>query len=158
MPTSIDERLADLIQTKLDAIAPGGGFEEDVQAAHRASDSPPPMEAPNLPAVQLRRLATTQEPHLRGAYECVASFQVICIAQRDASNEKISDLIADVCKVIASNERWDVGGGVFLARRTWITGCAFHETETDEETMTGNVDFSVLFRVAEADPFTVKEV
>lgn len=157
MATSIDERLADLIETKLAAITTGAGFEETVTDVHRASDSPQPMEAPTLPALQLRRDGTPKSPHLRGAMECTANFTVICIAARDAANEKISDLIADVEKVVMANERWN-DGSVNLARRTWLTGSTFHETETDEETMTGIVEFSVLYRTEVGSPFTLAEI
>jgi hypothetical protein len=158
--TSIEERILDLVKTKLEAITTGAGFEQTVQQVTRASGPEQPMEVPanKIPALQIRHLQTACAPHLRGAIECLMEVEIICIADQDAADEKLSDLMADVVKVIQANKRWDAGGGTFLARRTWVGNPIVHETEITETPVTGSVPFSIVFRVDATNPYATKEV
>lgn len=159
MATSIEERLLDLIVTKLATITTGNGYEQTVLQVTRASMPEPPMEVPanKIPALQLRHITTTKQPQLRGAYECLAEMEVICIAAQDATNEQLADLMADVEKVLNANKRW-FDGAVNLARRTFVSGTVVHETETGESPATGSVPFVVLYRVDALDPYALKDI
>lgn len=161
MATSIEERILDLVETALAAITTGNGYEQTVKKVERATQPDPPMEfdlATEVPGLQIRHEGTATEPHLRGAVECRMDLKIICIAEYDATDEKISDLIGDVIDKLLADKRWDAGGSTFLARRTWITGAFTHETETDESPVTGEVNCTILFRVDATNPFAVKEV
>lgn len=159
MATSIEERILDLLATALQGIS-GGSYEQTVAKVSRASQSPPVMEyaSNERPGLQIRHIETAMVPHLRGALECRMDLEIICIVDQDAADEKISDLIGDVCKVLKANERWDAGGGVYLARRTWITNSGKHETESPEDEVTGFISFSILFRVDATNLAAVKEI
>lgn len=160
MATSIEERILDLVKTKLEGITTGAGFEQTVLQVKRASGSEHPMEVPadKIPALQVRHLQTVSAPHLRGAIECLMEVEIICIADQDATDEKLSDLMADVVKVIQANKRWDAGGSNFLARRTWVGSPIVHETEVTESPVTGAVPVTIVFRVDATNPYATKEI
>jgi len=163
MATSIDERILDLIVTKLATITTGNGYEQTVSSANiwRATSSPQPMES-TPPSLEVRHVDTAMEPHLRGAIECLMNVVIICSAAYDAADEAISDLVGDVVKLVLANKRWN-DGSVNLAVRTWMGSPEIHETETGggvggDSPTTGAVPFTILFRVDATNPFAIKEI
>jgi hypothetical protein len=156
MPSSIEERILDLIESKLEAITTGGGYEQTVGTVWRATQSPPPMES-TPPSLQIRSEIVRSESLLRGADEKILEVTVICTAAQESDDEKLGDLMADVQKVVGANERWN-DGSVNLARRTWMGDSGRHETETGESPGTGYVTFFVLFRVSSTSAYTLAEI
>lgn len=161
MATSIEERILDLMKTAMEGITTGAGHEQTVVKVTRASQAQPVMQfaANDLPGLQIRHIETVSAPHLRGAIECQMNLEVICAVAHDAADENLSDLIAAVLKVLEANQRWDAGGGTFLARRTWVTGWGKHEDELPgPNPQTGFVSVSILFRADATNLFAVKEI
>jgi hypothetical protein len=160
MATSIEERILDLLDAELSAIAVGAGDEQTVLTVTRASRGKPVMEftAAEVPGVQIRHLDTPSDPLIRDAQECEMRLELICAVTPDGPDEALSDLMADVRDLLMANERWDAGGGVFLARRTWITGSTPHETEIPNAPETGVVSCSILYRTESANSFATKEI
>jgi hypothetical protein len=161
MATSIEERILDLMESKLEAISVGTGGEQSVVTVTRASQAKPVMQftTAELPGLQIRHIETATVPHLRGALECQMNIEIICAVVGDAADEALSDLIADVLKVLEANKRWDAGGSNFLARRTWIVNWGKHEDELPgPNPQTGFVTVAILIRVDATNPFAVKEI
>lgn len=159
MPSSIAERILRTIKVKLEGITVAAGYEQTVLQVQRAIGPDAPMDvADNLiPALQIRQGAMGSEPHLRGARECLMEVTIICIAAYDATGEKLADLVADVCKVLHANRRWN-DGSADLARRTMIGDPKPHETETDESPVTAVVPLTILFRVDAANPYVLANI
>jgi hypothetical protein len=160
MATSIEERILDLLDAELSAIAVGAGDEQTVLTVTRASQDKPVMEftPSEVPGVQIRHLETVPEPLIRDAQECEMRLELICAVTPDASDEALSDLMADVRDLVMANERWEASPGVFLARRSWITSWSPHEAELPSAPATGVVSCSILYRTAAANSFATKEI
>lgn len=157
MPSSIEERLLDLVVSKLATITVANGYQETVLSVTRASDEPGPLElsTAELPALQVRHLQTRKRLHLRGAYECVMDLDVVCMTEQD--DELLSDLKADVKKVLQANRRWN-DGIENLARRTWTTDPLSHEVEVPEGISTAVIPCAIVFRVDATNPYLVKAI
>lgn len=84
--------------------------------------------------------------------------ELICAVTPDASDEALSDLMADVADCVMANERWEETPGVFLARRTWISGSMPHEAEMPDAPATGVVSATIVYRTALANSFATKEI
>jgi len=160
MATSIEERILDLLDAELSAIAVGAGDEVTVVTVTRASQEKPVMEfkPSEVPGVQIRHIDSKKDPLIRDAQEVEMILELICAVTPDATDEALSDLMADVQDLVMSNERWDAGGGVFLARRSWISGSMKHEIEDPDAPQTGVVSCSILYRTELANSFATKEI
>lgn len=160
MATSIAEQILDLLKTKLAAIAVGAGDEQTVVTVTRASQAKPVMDfkPSELPGIQIRHIETPSEPHIRDAQECEMQLDLICAVASDATDEKLADLMADVRDCVMANERWDAGGGTYLARRTWVRVSQPHEVEEPDAPETGVISVSILFRTQLANSFATKEI
>lgn len=155
--TSVEERILDQIVTRLQAITVGGGYEQTVIRVTRASVAPAPLEVPaaELPALQVRHIATRDREHLRDAYEFVMDVQIVVIVAQ--GDERLADLKADVEKVVHANRRWH-DGTEYLARRTWINDPISHETEVQEQESTAVIPLSIVARHRSNSPYVVKAV
>lgn len=160
MATSIEERILDLLDDELSAIAIGVGDEQTVLTVTRASRGKPVMAftPSEVPGVQIRHLDTVDEPLIRDAQECEMRLELICAVTPDGTDEALSDLMADVRDLVMANERWEVSPGVFLARRSWITNWSPHETEIPDAPETGVVSCSIVYRTESANSFATKEI
>lgn len=156
MPTSVEERVADTIVTKLKTITIANGYQQDV-AAGSVFWPPVGVQAVNvseMPAIILMRLSKDARDHIRDATEFQQPYRALCVA---STPEACAALRGDVRKLIYANTVWN-DGSENLARRTWITDDRAHEFKTTRARHSGSLEFMVLVRVDKADPTKVKAI
>ncbi len=155
---ALDDRIMDQVQPTLEEITEADGYHQDV-TVYRPPIGALEFKAEETPALVIRRAGKSIRTHVRRAEEFVLTVKVICIVPNEGDDPRgdLADLIADVKRVVYLNRRWN-DGTEDLARRTWFVDDADHETEVDEETLTGAVTFQILARADRQDLTQVKEV
>jgi len=156
MTAPLTEQILDLIETKLAGITIGGGYQETVLAANifRPPEAPADVRSAGCPAVVVRHNGTNNRWHLRAAEELLIEVQFICVATTYAL---LAILMADVKKLVYANPYWN-NGAANLARRTWVAEERTHETEVNQEAVTGSLVIHVLARADRTNPFATKAV
>jgi hypothetical protein len=160
MPSSLDERLLDLVVSKIEGITVGNGYEETVLPAniHRGQViAPQEIGAADCPAVCVYVAAIDSRWHLRGADEMTITVDLIGITDAAGGDEALADLLTDLKKLVYANKFWN-DGSANLARRSWVVEDDRHEVEVAEATLSGRVRFLALVRADRSDPYSLKAV
>jgi hypothetical protein len=154
MPISLEEQLMSLVAVKLATITIANGYEQTVLGVHRPPVGVFDIAPASCPALVVRKEASIPRFHLREAEEILLAVEVLCVATTPAL---LVSLMADVKKLANANKYWN-DGAANLARRTRNTDERQHETETDEETVTGRIVFEIMARSKLADPYTTRTI
>jgi hypothetical protein len=160
MASSVEERLLDLVVSKLAGITVGNGYEETVLAAniHRGQDiAPQEIGASDCPAACVRIASISTRWHLRGAEEILMELDLIGVVDAAGGDEALADLMADFRKLVYANKFWN-DGSENLARRSWVIEDERYEVEVAEATLSGRVRVGILTRVDRSNPYSLKAV
>jgi hypothetical protein len=150
MADSIREQILQALQTKLEGITPGNGF--DLDTTGRISRCVRSHDPDNLPAVVLWDGPEVPE-HKAGFTKQLMEFTVevlVSVADSDSASAPLNQWMAEIIKGITQGDTSLTG----LVEATQYTGAETQYSTVQSDAASVLINFQVIYNTVRGDPYT----